>query len=135
MALEDDLGCFGYFGFGGGYARVKFGVPDDTTELYCSDGCGLRKSCWEAHRQRTRELFPEMTNLAEDVARTHRGDAYVQEWLRRTEQDAGNFVEPFCSVVAGNIEDGGRVAAGQDPKARGLRYRFTWSTHHSTTEK
>jgi len=119
VPLEERLGCFGYFGFGSGYALAKWGSPDDTRELYCSRACRRSTRCWDRHRRRAREHFPDLVELAEEIARTHHGPAYMQEWLARTEQSPDKFVEPFTTMMMGNMEDGTIVANGGQPKPRG----------------
>lgn len=119
VRLEDRLGCVGYFGFGSGYALAKFGQAPDTAELYCSRACRRGATCWDRHRDRVRTLYPDLAALADDIAKTHKGQAYIEEWLKRTAQRTDRLVEPFTTVMMGNMEDGGCVAIGGRPKDRG----------------
>lgn len=125
VRLEDRLGCFGYFGFGSGYALVKWGVADDTGgALYCN-GCPKGTRCWGRHRDRVRGIFPGTAALADEIAKTHQGAAYMEEWVRRTEQSGESLIEPFATVMMGNMEDGGAVGEGSSPKDRG-NGSLTW---------
>jgi len=126
VTLEDRLGCFGYYGFGGGYAMVKWGVADDTRgAIYCGQGCRRSSKCWDRHRDRVRMMFPDLTQLADEIAETHRGAAYMTEWLKQSGQSPESLVEPFSSVVMGNMEDGAAVASGGRPKDRG-EWSLAW---------
>jgi hypothetical protein len=116
--LEEQVGCFGYHGFGSGYAMEKWGVaPDVNGELYCGRS-SQRSACWDRHRARVRQLFPDLADLADEIAATHLGADYMKEWLRRTEQGSRNLVEPYTTVMMGNLEDGAGVASGGRPKYR-----------------
>lgn len=124
--LEDQLHCFGYFGFGGGYAMVKYGLADDDgRQLYCGSKCPRSGACWENHRTRVRELYPDLARIADKIAQKHHGAAYMHEWLKQSKQTAENFCEPFSSVMMGNIADGAAVAHGKTPKDRG-DWSLTW---------
>jgi hypothetical protein len=110
--LHEQLGCFGYYGFGTGYALAKFGVADDTRSVYCNR-CPVRVACWQAHKERVRSILPAACALADEIAMTFRAPDYIQEWRRRTQQEDtedGKLVEPYLGVMGGNTHDGGHVA-------------------------
>lgn len=126
VSLEDRLGCFGYYGFGSGYALAKWGTADDDQgALYCNR-CRRNDRCWIRHRDRVRQLFPDLTALADAIAKIHRGPAYMTEWVKHTEQSRDSLVEPYTSVLMGNMEDGGAVALGSRPKDRGAGRSLAW---------
>lgn len=120
--LHEQLGCFGYYGFGSGYALAKFGKADDTSSLYCNR-CPLATACWRAHRARVRAMFPSACELADEIMadlKFKQGGDYMKEWLKRTEQEGGgDVVEPYLGVMGGNVHDGGHVALTGAPHDRG----------------
>jgi len=128
VPLEDRLRCFGYNGFGSGYALYKWGPSSDRAELYCGARCSRGQKCWTRHQARVRELFPDSTQLADEIAQTHRGTDYMLEWMRRTGQDPDHILEPYTALMMGNTEDGGCVAEGAPPKDRG-HSSLTWPLH------
>lgn len=126
--LHQLLGCQGYFGFGTGYdlqRRIVHGQPPMAgTGGYCNT-CPVKVECWQDHRTRVREAFPDLTQLADQIAETHRGADYFTEWQKQTDQAGDRFVEPYMALMTGNMEDGGRVQQGLGPKDRG-RSSLTW---------
>jgi hypothetical protein len=123
--LHEQLGCFGYAGFGSGYALAAFGVADDDGgALYCSR-CPRGEACWQRHRARVRTAFPVLTALADEIAVGHSGDAYIQEFARRTGLVRPHMTEPYTGVMTGNLADGAQVATGGPPRARG-ESTLTW---------
>jgi hypothetical protein len=123
--LHEQLGCFGYAGFGSGYALYAFGVADDDGgALYCSR-CPRGEACWQRHRARVRTAFPDLAALADEIAAVHTGAAYIQEFARRTGQALPDVHEPYIGVMTGNLADGAQVATGGPPHARG-EWALTW---------
>lgn len=118
--LEDQLGCFGYFGFASGLSLALFGASDGPNgELYCNR-CPKGQACWTRHKARVRTITPALCALADELLQTHHGPAYVIELCRRTGQDPSQSMsEPYLSVMMGNMEDGVRVAGDQPPSDRG----------------
>jgi hypothetical protein len=96
--------------------------PGSEQTAYCNN-CPSGPSCWQDHRTRVRELFPDITALADEIAKTHQGPAYIEEFKRQTGQEGATFQEPYLAVMMGNMEDGGRVQGGLPPKERGA-----WTT-------
>lgn len=118
--LEDQLGCFGYFGFASGVSLALFGTPDGPRgELYCNR-CPKGQTCWQRHRDRVRTIFPELTALADEIAAKYEGVHYILELCRQTGQNPNNpLAEPYTCVLMGNMEDGAQIAHDQAPRDRG----------------
>jgi hypothetical protein len=120
VPVEQQLHCFGYFGFGGGYAMHKWGTTaDDDNAVYCNQKCPLSQDCWTRHRDRVRELYPDLVALSDRIATRYQGQAYMEEWVRVTRQHGTAFVEPYLNVLMGNMEDGVLRAQDQPAKYRG----------------
>lgn len=113
MSLEDELGCEGFFGFGGGYDRGK-GVRRPNDALYCSGTCKRARTCWTKHMARVESIFPASTALFKRVARRFGGQRAVALWAKKYK-----MTEPYSSVSVGNITDGMAIAAGKLPEDRG----------------
>jgi hypothetical protein len=122
--LDEILRCFGYFGFGSGYAFARFGPADDTRGLFCNR-CVRATACWTRHRARVEGIIPELAKLATEIAETHRGAEYVDAFRKATKQTGDRFVEPFLAVMSGNMQDGAAVGVGGRPNDRG-RASLTW---------
>jgi hypothetical protein len=117
--LWQRLGCFGYYGFGGGWALAGLPRPDDTNATACGK-CEQRGACWIAHKDRVRRVVPDLAAIADDVAKQYKGADYIRVLMARTGQtDRSKLVEPFLSVMMANTADGARVAQGTKPRARG----------------
>jgi len=112
LKIEEQLNCFGHFGFGSGWSLAAHGRTP-SGNAYCSD-CAQKKACWEAHKLRVKQFFPEATTEFEEMAKTMRGPALVKAW-----KDKYHCLDPYLAVFCGNVEDGNAVAAGLDPKDRG----------------
>lgn len=125
--LSDQLHCFGYYGFGGGYALRKWGPAGDTKELACAR-CDLKQACWKRHQDRTRELLPISTALSDQIVQEgFLGEGYMREFKKRTDDTPLDTNEPFITVMLSNIEDGGVVAEGGRPVAHERTgVRLTW---------
>lgn len=121
MSWETLLGCFGYFGFGGGYAAAKEGKDQPGYGLYCNV-CPLSQGCWQEHRIRARETFPELMGALDELIEAHPGDGQtaVQRFWERFK-----YAPPDIAMNGGNVEDGMRVAMGETPKER-ERATLTW---------
>ena len=124
--LSKLLGCFGYNGFGSGYAVAKFGQPDDTQLLACGR-CDRAAACWDRHRERVRGLLPAMTEIADAIAASGvTGEDYIKEFQRQIgEKDPHQIVEPYLLVMMGNMEDGNYVAGTGKPVHR-KETSLTW---------
>lgn len=120
-AWEIELGCFGYFGFGGGYAAVKEDKTGSGHGLYCNV-CPLAKDCWQEHRRRAVELFPDLMAELEKLL-----DANPDDGGRALGAFYARFkcASPDIAMNGGNIEDGMAVAIGDKPKDR-ARGTLTW---------
>lgn len=131
LSIEQQLQCFGYFGFGSGYALAKWGVADDTRELYCGR-CSQSKECWKRHRVRVHTISPDLAALCEKIGKENpQSKDFIRAWLKATDQSPKHFVEPFSSVMQGNTEDGARIALGDAPKDRGPQ-TLTWPLEQLT---
>jgi hypothetical protein len=120
---ERVLQCYGYWGFGGGYARTKdqWTLPDG--QFYCA-ACPLTRACWEAHRARVESIFPALVEEFKRLLAKHHdhGPSAVAEF-----HDLHGNADPYTVGMAANLEDGLAVGAGGAPKARGpltLSYPF-----------
>lgn len=138
MNLEDELGCEGFYGFGSGYliGRALKGGGDQAlyhpeNQNYCGGTCARSAACWWRHKGRVVWLTPDLTALLEGLAHDPlnplQGPALIREYAERTKQDpARSMVEPYVSVMGGNIEDGMACGAGGQPKDRGPFHRLPW---------
>ncbi len=120
--IHERLGCFGYFGFGGGWERarrVKRLRSAAGTSHFCNV-CPVRAGCWKRHLERCRELFPAAMEMWDEILDRNgdNGAAAMAEWCKRLDRDTAT---PDLAVNGGNMEDGCRVARGQDPIDRGPR--------------
>lgn len=122
--IQDRLGCFGYFGFGGGWEMArrrrrvahKGGQPVGGSS-YCN-ACRIRIACVERHKERARELFPDAMALYDQIEAELEDfpESYlVTEWRRRTKSEAP---PPPVAVATGNMRDGALVARELNPEKR-----------------
>lgn len=117
---EQELGCKGYWGFGGGFAHARGFRSSKDGELYCSGGCLISSVCWESHKQRTAEIVPAMTAKFEEMAVDVQGPELMERWHELTQS-----ADPYTIIIGGNIEDGMAVGFGAQPKDRGP-YTLPW---------
>lgn len=120
-AWERELGCFGYFGFGGGYAAVTEHKDQPGFGLYCNV-CPISKECWIEHRARAKEIFPDLMAELERLLAENPGKGNLaagQFWQRF------QVAPPDIAINGGNIEDGMSIAGGGQPRDRG-RATLTW---------
>lgn len=108
--LNEELGCLGFYGFGGGYAISKSG--DRIGEIFCGK-CPSKVECWERHKARCAEIFPAASAEFELMAKTMEGPELVEAWM-----DRYNTPDPYMSVLNGNLQDGIEVGAGRVPHTR-----------------
>jgi hypothetical protein len=121
-AWGTELNCFGYFGFGGGYAAVKENKDRPGYGLYCNV-CPLAQACWQEHRERTKEIFPDLMAELERVLAAYPNDK--GKTALRVFHERFKVAPPDLVVHGGNIEDGMAVAHGAKPKNR-ERGTLTW---------
>ena len=112
LKIEEQLNCFGYFGFGSGWSLVKYG-PTPAGAAYC-DGCVLKKACWEAHKRRVKEFFPDAVAEFDRMAETMKGRILVRAWHERY-----GCLDPYLAVFCGNVRDGNAIGAGGSVADRG----------------
>lgn len=128
VRIEERFDCEGFFGFGTGYdlgrnepkRRAIFGEPVTAIQGYCGT-CPLRDRCWFRHRGRVVFLTPVLTALFEgemDRARAE-GLSPTLGYQIYLEKVGGQVGDPYATIMAGNVEDGSRVAAGLEPLERG----------------
>jgi hypothetical protein len=116
--LHEQLGCYGYFGFGSGVQLVALPRADDTDGvLYCNH-CPQGPACWQRHRARVRLLLPAATELADRIAKTCKGKDYVLAYAKAVGTPPDKISEPYLVVMMGNMEDGTHVAHDAPPKDR-----------------
>lgn len=125
MDLPKLLNCFGYAGFGSGYALALYGPADDTDLLACHR-CAINDKCWDRHRDRVREMFPDLTAEVDAIAASGlKGDAYMKAVQALNEEMSDILVEPYIAVMAGNLKDGAQVATNSPLTDRGSS-TLTW---------
>ena len=106
MTFEEKEQCKGYYGFGIGYH------VNTESRGYC-EICPLKQTCWEAHRERCRQFFPDVCKLVDEKAKEIQGPELVKCIMKEI------GLEPYMNTMAGNIEDGAWVKATGKPKDRG----------------
>jgi hypothetical protein len=119
-SLNKELNCFGYYGFGGGYNIAKkkqYGL------VYCNI-CSQSSECWQKHRERVDQLYPEVTKAFNCLVEQFGGNGQKaeEEWVKMYQT-----ADPYILVFSGNMQDGGAIAAGKKPMERGaatLNYPF-----------
>lgn len=125
MAIHEEFGCKGFYGFGAGVELQRLIGPDDhpgthpvtKRGVYCgrqNDGCPISQECWDAHRARVNELLP---GIAEFIGKLEEKGLKGPELAKMVFDELGT--EPYSAVMAGNLEDGSLVSAGMHPKDRG----------------
>lgn len=109
--IEEKHNCLGYFGFGTGIS-----LPVSKT-AYCN-GCFLSKACWEAHRARAKQGFPDLANHVDEIGTDKKAySKFINE----------GGVDPYLTMMMGNIEDSMAITLTGKPKDRGqytLKYPF-----------
>ena len=118
MEFQDKEQCKGYFGFGTGYHLTGIkGRPG-----FCNM-CPLAQKCWEAHRDRVRQLFPDLCKVFDDKLEEIKDpDKFRAWWIRNFDE-----TDPYLSVMMGNMEDAQTIKRGGKVKSRGygtLAYPF-----------
>lgn len=126
--IPKELGCFGYFGFGGGWLKTAHPLLAGD-EIYCNT-CRLAQECWQRHRRRTRGMFPGLMELEDQLmSEGLKGPAFLKEYGKRLEEmghgPANTHAPPEIFTNVGNIEDGMAVGLGHKPKDRDP-YTITW---------
>ena len=132
MKLHDELGCRGYYGFGGGVLEARRQRRGDGRggEIYCTAGCPIAQECWDLHRERQRRHLPAVTVVFDLFAEKHAGslvammDAYAAYQLAANPH-APVAADPYTSGLGANVEDGMAVGFGGTPKYRG-RLQLPW---------
>ena len=118
MRIEAHFNCFGYWGCGGGWEIRNSRREPDGRVIYCNR-CPLRLDCWQRHRQRVRECFPDASAAFDAILDgSGEGGESGQVAVQRF-SELHQSVPPDIVVFKGNIEDGSRVALGIGPKDRG----------------
>lgn len=115
MRIEEKHNCLGYFGFGNGIS-----MGEGSKDMYCN-GCILKSACWEAHRARVRQEFPDVAARIDEMGKKPNGHKLIMDFVK------DNGTEPYMSMMMGNMEDGARIASKMKPKDRGpytLKYPF-----------
>lgn len=112
MAIEHELHCIGFFGFGSGYVGPgKAGHGD--MPMYCNT-CSMKEGCWQKHRDRMNKMFPA---LAEEIERLVKsgmsGPELVKHWFRTYKT-----ADPYMAGMLGNLQDGASVKATGKPTDR-----------------
>lgn len=110
MNLEEKEQCKGYYGFGSG---LNIQTVDGNAQ-YCTN-CPLAKECWEAHKERSKQIFPDMVKIYEDKKKELNGPALIL-WF----QNKHGMYDPYTSIMTCNIQDGVLIKAGGKPHPRGL---------------
>ncbi len=116
ITIPERLGCFGYYGFGTGWEKVRRvrrlrgALAAFSNGGFCNV-CPLRDSCWKRHISRCDEL--------EFVL----GDEPVVSWEPTPESIGACFgeaemISPTLRVVISNMDDGALVGLGKTPRDR-----------------
>lgn len=113
-----ELGCAGYFGFGGGYAKAQ-GVDYARNAIACNV-CPMATECWARHKARVAQLIPLSTEAFEAMARETTGPELLRRWWERF-----HAPDPYSAVMLGNIQDGFAVGGGDKPLDRG-EFTLAW---------
>lgn len=139
LKIEDEYHCYTYYGFGNGIAisktmtnkslvaneNKKEVIQIDLRNKGCSN-CLLNEECWKAHRKRVNKMFPELAILINQVIQEgFTGVGFMKEMNKRI--TGGVYVDPYISVMTGNIQDAGYICVGMEPADRGkhtLSYPF-----------
>ncbi len=125
MRIHERLGCFGYFGFGGGWehARRLKRLRHAAGSAHFCNVCPVRAECWKRHRERCLELFPAAMALWNEIRDRH--EDYGARRVAWRELSKSDSTTPDLVVNGANIEDGQRVATGLEPKDR-ARGTLSW---------
>jgi hypothetical protein len=110
MKIETEFNCEGYYGFGIGVMMYRY-IPG---EPYCNI-CGRKEPCWKKHKERVADLVPAIVNEFEKMARETQGPELMKRWYEKYK-----IADPYCTVMTGNIEDGGSVVLKGKPRDRGF---------------
>ena len=105
--LQYLLNCFGFYGFASGWAQ-GMGLVYKDNEPYCSAKCPFTATCWEAIKQKAKDLWPDIVPLYEDLVRLHMdagnpapGQAALQDFMAEF-----NSLDPYSSISMNFMEDG-----------------------------
>lgn len=81
---------------------MALGATNEDRGSYCQT-CPLHESCWEQHKERVRDLFPDLVAVFDEMVEEAggRGDLAVKRF-----HDEFGGTEPYLSVMMGNLEDG-----------------------------
>ncbi len=100
MKLEDELGCFSYFGFGSGWDMDPDKGRDPT---YCQDKCSKSQECWNAHRQRITGIMPQLCKFFDRAARRFGGKHAVKLMVDKYKVGDPYTMSMVCNLQAGNF--------------------------------
>lgn len=123
FSLEQTLGCFGYWGFGGGFEMGEAEKEDrgHNGYLYCNK-CPAAALCGDRHRTRASEIYGGMATEYANLLATHDGNALAAQ---KEFMSKHGCVDPFTLVMSSNIQDGRLVGLGDEPAQR-PRGTLTW---------
>ena len=113
--IEEEHNCLGYFGFGSGVS-----LNTGFMMAYCN-GCPLSVACWETHRNRVQEIFPDIAAKIDELGKEKDGTQKIIEFVKK------HKTEPYIAVMQGNMEDAGLILSTGKPKDRKqftLKYPF-----------
>lgn len=119
--VETELGCLGYYGFGGGYAEVKDQqhrievIGSEPRVAYCST-CPLRTECWTKHKELATQYFPAAMEEFMTRAAILSGPDLVKSWIAEF-----GSPDPLMALMSSNMQDGAAVAGGMAMPDRGER--------------
>ncbi len=126
MRLEDELGCFGLYGFGSGHVWGRANVALTETlhgaDSYCAKDCPQRSRCLTAHLRKCQFMFPRATQEFDQFCKKMGQRAASQAW-QAAHPDVP--LEPYALQMVANTEDGMSVAQTGAPKNRG-RLTMIW---------
>jgi hypothetical protein len=111
MTINQEFNCLGYFGFGNGVSAVR------QKRTYCH-ACPMAKACWEKHRARCRQMFPDACAHIDELLSKPDGQKKVGKFIRK------HKTEPYLAIMMG--EPGGWDVRRPDGEARKDRRNNLW---------
>lgn len=126
LPIHEEFGCVGYYGFGSGVELSRLASKQRVhgEDLYCGR-CPLKGDCWLKHRDRVRKFVPDLMAMIDEIIATGTlGPELIREYQRRLDAELPGQAPhtdptPDLTVMAGNLQDGARVASGLAPEERG----------------
>ena len=113
---HEELGCFGYYGFGSGHEFGRRGPQPGGAPMHCSSR-PKSQECWDRRRERAAALFPAAQAEADRILAGCGGDGRLA--VLRYSAEHG-MPPPDIAATGRNLQDGAEVARGRKPRDRGI---------------